>query len=189
MAKLSNSITIGCWVTFFVFWFFSALITKRVAEKKSFRSSLAYRIPFILGALMIWDPNLTHKMNLLVIPHTVATQTLGALGCLAGLFVALWARWTLAGNWSSTVTFKQDHELVRKGPYRFARHPIYTGILLMLLATVVQLGWLRCWIGLAFMFVALWIKLKQEEVLMLLHFPDTYPVYQKEVKALVPFVI
>ena len=54
---------------------------------------------------------------------------MGALVCLLGLFVTLWARWTLAGNWSSDVTFKQGHELIRTGPYRFVRHPIYTGIL------------------------------------------------------------
>jgi len=34
-----------------------------------------------------------------------------------------------------------------------------------------------------------WIKLKQEESLMLQHFPDEYPAYRKQVKALVPFVI
>jgi protein-S-isoprenylcysteine O-methyltransferase Ste14 len=189
MAKLANSITVGCWLALFAYWFFSALTAKAVAERKSFRSSLAYRVPFLFGAILIWDPRLFHKLNVLIIPHTVVSQALGALGCVAGLFVAIWARWTLAGNWSSNVTFKQGHELIKTGPYRFARHPIYTGILLMILATTVQLGWLRCWIGLAFMFVALWIKLKQEETLLLQHFPDTYPAYQKEVKALVPFVI
>jgi protein-S-isoprenylcysteine O-methyltransferase Ste14 len=39
------------------------------------------------------------------------------------------------------------------------------------------------------MFVAFWIKLRQEEVLMLQHFPNDYPVYKNRVKALVPFII
>jgi protein-S-isoprenylcysteine O-methyltransferase Ste14 len=37
--------------------------------------------------------------------------------------------------------------------------------------------------------LAFWIKLKQEETLLLRHFPDSYPIYQKQVKALVPFII
>jgi protein-S-isoprenylcysteine O-methyltransferase Ste14 len=68
--------------------------------------------------------------------------------CVGGLFVALWARKTLAGNWSSTVTFKKGHELVKTGPYRFTRHPIYTGLLLMGLGVTVEIGRLRCWLGL-----------------------------------------
>ena len=106
---------------------------------------------------------------------------------MLGLLVTLWARWTLAGNWSSDVTFKQGHELIRRGPYRFVRHPIYTGLLMMCLGTAIEIGHSR----LAGLLVAaaFWIKLKQEERLLLRHFPDEYPAYQKQVKAIVPFLI
>jgi protein-S-isoprenylcysteine O-methyltransferase Ste14 len=106
-----------------------------------------------------------------------------------GLVVTIWARRTLAGNWSSDVTFKQGHELVRRGPYRFVRHPIYTGLLVMGLGTAVNTGRLRCWLGIVVVGIGFWIKLKQEERLMLRHFPDEYPAYRKQVKALVPFII
>ena len=109
--------------------------------------------------------------------------------CALGLLVAIWARRTLAGNWSSDVTFKQGHELVKAGPYRFVRHPIYTGLLLMCLGSALDIGRLRGWLGLVLVFVGFWIKLKQEETLMLQHFPDDYPAYRKQVKALVPFVV
>jgi len=48
---------------------------------------------------------------------------MGASICVLGLLVTLWARWTLGGNWSSAVTFKKGHELIRTGPYRFVRIP------------------------------------------------------------------
>ena len=54
----------------------------------------------------------------------------------AGLIVALWARTILGTNWSSNVVLKEQHELIERGPYRFVRHPIYTGVLLMVLGTV-----------------------------------------------------
>jgi hypothetical protein len=93
------------------------------------------------------------------------------------------------GNWSATVTFKQGHELVQAGPYRFVRHPIYTGILLMILSSAIVQGRLQSWLGFLIMCAGFWIKLKQEESLMLRHFPDEYPAYRARVKALVPFLI
>jgi protein-S-isoprenylcysteine O-methyltransferase Ste14 len=52
-----------------------------------------------------------------------------------------------------------------------------------------EYGRLRCWIGVIVWGIGFWIKLRQEELLMLQHFPDEYPVYRRQVKALVPFVI
>ena len=47
----------------------------------------------------------------------------GAGVCVLGLLVTIWARWTLAGNWSSEVAFKKGHELVRTGPYSGSHRP------------------------------------------------------------------
>jgi protein-S-isoprenylcysteine O-methyltransferase Ste14 len=77
---------------------------------------------------------------------------------------------------------------VERGPYRFVRHPIYTSHLLMGLGTAIASGLLVAFAGLVFFFIGFWIKLKQEEGLLLRHFPDEYPAYKARVKALVPFV-
>ena len=55
--------------------------------------------------------------------------------------------------------------------------------------TSVLFGGLGGWLALPLMATAFWIKLKQEERLLLRHFPDEYPAYQKQVKAIVPFVL
>jgi len=128
-------------------------------------------------------------MNQPLIPHTDFTLALGAVICVFGLYVTIWARRTLAGNWSNDVTFKQGHELIRTGPYRFVRHPIYTGLLVMCLGSAIEIGRLRGLLGLLAVGIGFWIKLKQEERLMMRHFPDEYRVYRRQVKALVPFVI
>ena len=122
-------------------------------------------------------------------PHTNFTRMADCLICVLGLFVTIWARRVLAGNWSSDVTFKHGHELIKIGPYRFVRHPIYTGLLVMCLGTAIEIGKVRGWLALPLMVIAFWIKLKQEERLLLRHFPDEYPAYQKQVKSLVPFVV
>ncbi len=142
-----------------------------------------------LGWILLAYPLLPPPLNRRLISHTDWVLAIGAVICVFGLFVTLWARWTLAGNWSSDVTFKHNHELVKTGPYRFVRHPIYTGLLVMALGTAISAGRLRCWLGLVVVGIGFWIKLRQEERLMLRHFPDEYPAYRKQVKALVPFII
>jgi protein-S-isoprenylcysteine O-methyltransferase Ste14 len=104
-----------------------------------------------------------------------------------GLFLALWARGTLGKNWSGTVTFKENHELIERGPYALVRHPIYTAMLLMYLGTALALGRSGGLVGFPILFLSFWIKYRQEEALMLVHFGDQYRAYMKRVRALVPF--
>ncbi len=176
-----------CWVLFVVYWIVSALALKRTAERQSWTGKLAHRLPFWLGIILLFRPRET-PFGMVVIPHTAVTEWLAAAICGLGLLGAIWSRTTLAGNWSSDVEFKQGHTLIDRGPYRFARHPIYTSLLLMFLGTVIQSGRLAALAGLLLFFTALWIKLKQEERLLVRHFPDEYPTYIARVKALVPFV-
>jgi protein-S-isoprenylcysteine O-methyltransferase Ste14 len=101
----------------------------------------------------------------------------------------LWARFALGRNWSGQVTFKQDHELITTGPYALARHPIYTGMILMLLGTSVLVGHTVPFAFTAVLTFTLWIKSQVEEQLMLKHFPEAYPAYRSRVRALIPFVL
>jgi protein-S-isoprenylcysteine O-methyltransferase Ste14 len=109
--------------------------------------------------------------------------------CVIGLVFALWARVTLGRNWSGVVTLKEGHELVERGPYRFVRHPIYTGILTMFFATALAQGHLSGFVGTLLMFGSFWIKLRDEEKLMLLQFPERYADYRRRAKRIIPFVL
>lgn len=182
-------IIIACWWIFVIVWLINAFRTKRTAERKSLLSSLAYRIPTGAGWWLLLVPKLPDFMYRQVIPRTAFSKIVGTAACVIGLVFTLWARQSLAGNWSSDVTFKQNHELVRIGPYQFVRHPIYTGLLVMFLGTAIYIGEVRGVISLLLITFGFWIKLRQEERLLLRHFPDSYPAYQREVKALVPFII
>jgi protein-S-isoprenylcysteine O-methyltransferase Ste14 len=181
-------IILGCWLILIVYWFVSAFAAKQTAERNSLSSSLPYRILFVAGLVITIHSRFPGPLNLSLTPHNDFTDWLAAAVCVLGLLIALWSRWTLAGNWSSNVQFKEGHQLMRTGPYRFVRHPIYTGILLMCAAPPIQFGRLHHWLGFVLIAAGLWLKLRQEEALMLRHFPD-YAAYRKETKALVPFVI
>jgi protein-S-isoprenylcysteine O-methyltransferase Ste14 len=189
MEATTNSIIGVCWIIFVAYWTVSAARTKQIAEHQSPASAMAHRIPVVLGFILLISRRLPSPMNHLIVPHTDLAFVSGAVFCVLGLLICIWARRTLAGNWSSDVTFKQNHELVRTGPYRFVRHPIYTGLLAMCLGTAIEAGNLRCWIALLLMGIGFWIKLSQEERLMMRHFPEAYPLYKKQVKALVPWIL
>lgn len=171
-----------------MYWLISSYAVKATVERKTFGSSLSYRIPTIIGAILLAKLGNRTPLNILLTPQTLLTAWLGAAVCVMGLGIAIWSRWTLAGNWSSDVRFKQGHELMQTGPYRFVRHPIYTGIILMCFASALQFGSLHSWLGALLIGIGLWIKLSQEEKIMLQHFSE-YAAYRKRVKALVPFIL
>jgi protein-S-isoprenylcysteine O-methyltransferase Ste14 len=189
MSRASDHIILGCWIAFVVYWFISAQRVKAIAEKQSLPSALRHRLLVAGGWWLLAYQRFPPPLNSPVTPRTDLTQVIGAVICVAGILVTIWARRILAGNWSSDVTFKQGHELIKAGPYRFVRHPIYSGLLLMCLGTAIDIGQVRGWLGLVLVFSGFWVKLRQEETLLLRHFPDTYPAYRKEVKALVPFIL
>jgi protein-S-isoprenylcysteine O-methyltransferase Ste14 len=132
----------------------------------------------------------TRRINLdrAVLPHTLVTGIVADVLALVGLSLAIWARVTLGGNWSARVTLKENHELIQRGPYRLVRHPIYSGLLLMILGTAVLAGRVGGFIALAFCFCGFWVKLRQEERLLAQHLSG-YSEYMRRTKALVPFIL
>lgn len=144
-----------------------------------------------LGGVLMFSRQWRISQYLLDIKINTFTVKMGIvcdLICFLGLTICVWARHTIAGNWSSNVTFKENHELIQKGPYRYVRHPIYTGVLLMLASLAPILGTLNAYLAILVFFAVYWYKLRQEEILLTQHFPKEYPEYQSRVKALIPFI-
>jgi protein-S-isoprenylcysteine O-methyltransferase Ste14 len=88
--------------------------------------------------------------------------------------------------WSGSVTLKEEHVIVRTGPYGLTRHPIYTGLLLALIGTVLVRGTLGAVLGFFLIAIGIWVKVRQEEQLLISHFGDAYRAYRTAVPALVP---
>ena len=180
----------GCWILFSVIWLVAAFWTKRTVYQGSRLQLLRYTIPLLLGGyLLMKGDRLSDPLDYRVIPRVDALAWIGAGLCVGGVVFCIWARFTLGRNWSGVITFKGGHELITQGPYAIVRHPIYTGLLAMIVATAVVLGHLAGIIGLPLMIVSLWIKLRYEEKLMLQKFPEEYAAYQRRVKRLIPFLL
>jgi protein-S-isoprenylcysteine O-methyltransferase Ste14 len=177
---------LACWVLLALYWNLSARSVKPAAEVQDLPARLA-RIPVWLGFALFVAAGV-HPLGPVAIPRTALSNSVGVATCALGLFVAIWSRKTLGAEWSQDVELKQGHKLVVSGPYRFMRHPIYTGHLLMGLGTATVSGLVIAFVGLASFVAGFWIKLSQEERLLLRSFPDEYPAYKTRVKALIPYV-
>jgi protein-S-isoprenylcysteine O-methyltransferase Ste14 len=86
-------------------------------------------------------------------------------------------------------TIRQDHTITRTGPYRFVRHPIYSGILLGLTGTAIGVGYLIVVFCVILIFGLFVIKVRMEEKFLLEEFGEEYAQYKREVKALIPYVL
>lgn len=117
--------------------------------------------------------------------HTPWIRILGLAILLAATALTLWARLALGTMWSAAPTVKQEHRLRTSGPYGITRHPIYTGLLGMMLGSLLLAGG-RWILPFPVFLVLLEIKIHVEERLMLAEFPDDYPRYRQRVPQLVP---
>ena len=120
-------------------------------------------------------------------PANLVYPTIGVALLALGLAFSVWARRHLGRNWSAHVVVKEDHALIRTGPYRHVRHPIYTGILLAMLGMAVAIGEWRTLVGFAFMVLSFAMKSREEESRMRETFPE-YGEYERGTAALIPFV-
>lgn len=178
------------WLAWALYWFWSARGVKTAERTDSLVQMLPYRIPVVLGFALIFvrgngGPSWLYSH---MASAAAWAPPLGWLLVLLGLGFACWARVTLGRNWSATVQLKQEHELVVAGPYHIVRHPIYTGMLLGVLGTVLAIGAPICLLVPILIGGGFWFKLRHEEALMREQFGATYVDYMRRTKALIPGV-
>jgi protein-S-isoprenylcysteine O-methyltransferase Ste14 len=113
-------------------------------------------------------------------------RALGLAVLAASTVLTLWARLSLGTMWSLAPKVKGDHQLRTRGPYAVTRHPIYTGVLGMMLGATLLSG-IGQWIVLfPAGLIVLEVKIRMEERLMVATFPEQYRRYRRQVPQLVP---
>ncbi|MEW5833703.1 MAG: isoprenylcysteine carboxylmethyltransferase family protein [Pseudomonadota bacterium] len=177
------------WFVFIAYWAIQARAVKSTARSEpAIARLLKYWSPLIVGTLLIlpWRGAEGTLPRARFVPPNAWLPLSGALLVWAGVLFAIWARATLGRNWSAVVQVKQGHELVERGPYRWVRHPIYTGLLAAYLGTALALGEWRGLLGTAIVGVSFWFKLRLEERWMRDEFGARYEDYMRRTRALIP---
>jgi protein-S-isoprenylcysteine O-methyltransferase Ste14 len=176
------------WLGWVLSWIAAAAWSNRTEKRAGVGAELVYRAPMLAGAVLVFIP--AHQYDGPLRLWHVGWS--GAWICVAliaaGIAFAWWARIHLGRLWSGRITRKADHRVVDTGPYALVRHPIYTGLLLALLATVAAKGVAWGVVGFLLLLGGLWLKARQEEEWLRQELgAETYDAYRRRVPMLVPF--
>jgi len=170
------------WAAFWLYWLVAAFSMKR--GRVQWTRELRIRALLVVLAIVLLRLGVFRSNGLTGDPWRAG---LGLVFFALGLGLAVWARVHLGRNWGTPMTLKNDPELVTDGPYRFVRHPIYSGVLLAGLGTAVALTWT---LSIAVLLGGVYFVYSAtvEERNMAERLPETYPAYRRSTKMFVPFV-
>lgn len=188
MNALANLLIPAFWIGWALYWVWSSRGVKPVRRRESRASRAAHVVPLTLAAALLAVPALPGWLGEPCCAAGPGARATAVLLVAAGLAFSVWARRVLGGNWSASVTLKDDHEIVRSGPYRCIRHPIYTGLILALAGTALARAEWRGPVALVIAVAALWRKLQMEERWLTAEFGTRYADYRRQTHALFPFI-
>jgi protein-S-isoprenylcysteine O-methyltransferase Ste14 len=171
------------WIAVWIYWLAASAKTKPTRTRS--RSSIGFRVAVLLTVLAMIRVGVFRG-------HSPAMdnpwlQGIGLAVFLMGLAFAVWARVYLGRNWGTPMSQKVEPELITSGPYRYVRHPIYSGIILGMAGTAMAIS--IYWVVGVVMLGAYFIySASIEERNMARFFPEAYPAYKRSTKMLIPFV-
>jgi protein-S-isoprenylcysteine O-methyltransferase Ste14 len=175
-------LAISCaWLVFWIYWLVSA-----ASSKESVGGGWRTRLTGVSAVGVFVIAGVLRDGSLAV--HSLILGAIGALVFACGITLAVWARLHLGRNWGMPMTQRAEPELVTSGPYRFVRHPIYTGLLTALLGTALVnnlLGLIVVAVLVAYFYYCGTV----EERNLAATFPKAYPEYASRTKMLFPFLL
>jgi protein-S-isoprenylcysteine O-methyltransferase Ste14 len=180
-------LAVCCWIVLWLYWLFSARNQKTAKKREPSSERMRQILPMAACYLLLFEP-LT-GWGWLGVRFIVKRPDLGFVGLFLtalGVAFAIWARAHLGASWSAAVSIRSDHELVRAGPYRRIRHPIYTGMLLATLGTALVVGEIRALLAVAICFTAFYLKARKEERWLVQEFGDEFEIHARHTGMFLP---
>jgi protein-S-isoprenylcysteine O-methyltransferase Ste14 len=171
----------GAWLVFWIYWLASA-----ASGKESVSGGWRTRLTgvSVVGVFVI--AGALRDSSLAV--HSPVLAAIGAVLFAGGIALAVWARLHLGRNWGMPMTQRAEPELITSGPYRFVRHPIYSGLLTAMLGTALVNNLLGL-IVVALLVAYFYYSGTVEERNLTATFPTAYPEYKSRTKMLIPFLL
>ncbi|HXM60366.1 MAG TPA: isoprenylcysteine carboxylmethyltransferase family protein [Terriglobales bacterium] len=175
------------WYALLIYWALSALRLKRIKVSEDPASRLWHIGIMVLAFMLLYSDRLAlGPLGWRFAPQSALVWAPGILLTYVGAGLAIWARYSLGQYWSGRVTLKEDHQLIRVGPYAYVRHPIYSGLLLAMGGTALVVGEWRALVGVLLALFELSRKAAKEEALLATEFGDQYGEYRRQAGFLTP---
>jgi protein-S-isoprenylcysteine O-methyltransferase Ste14 len=177
----------GLWLLFSLYWSAAARNSAAAKSSESRRSTLLHQLLLNVALLLLFIP--VPGLNYRFLPGGRFLALFGLAVQAAFVLLAVWARGHLGRNWSAEVRVATGHELVRTGPYRLLRHPIYSAMFGMSIGTAIVFGKLHALVGVGLLTIAYRRKIRLEEERMTEEFGAAYEEYRRRSWALIPWVL
>ena len=175
------------WLAWLISWFAAAVWSGRTVKRPALRRELWYRVLTMTGAVLMFGMVGMRRYDIALWRLNGGIGWLFAAITVAGMLFMWWARLHLGRLWSSSVTRKSDHSVIDTGPYAIVRHPIYTGLLLAIGATVCVRASAQTVAGAALIATGIYIKARVEEQFLREQLgEEAYDAYARRVPMLVP---
>src|SRR5215469_5049365 len=181
-----SGLLIGSCFGVFVLYMAVEAVRVRKGEKRRFEVRFWLFAVFVVLALVFrgW---FAERSGSVVWAQTMTTNILADLATVLGLILVIQSRRALGQNWSSEVVIQEKHELIEKGLYAYIRHPLYSGLILMLMGVALYYGRTAWIIIFVCSFFGFYFKSRMEERLLTKTFP-AYSEYKRRTKALIPLI-
>ena len=132
---------------------------------------------------------LSHKTFFPILGNSTENFILGAIIIVVGISLRIWSVRTLGQFFRSTVMVQEKHLVISHGPYKYVRHPSYSGVLIAILGVGIGTGnWLSLLVMFLLIFIGLLYRIKIEEKVLSTELGETYRNYMRHTKKLIPFV-
>jgi protein-S-isoprenylcysteine O-methyltransferase Ste14 len=182
------AIVMLCWLVFAAFFFFRKH-PPQALERKRERSFVVGIVLQAVGYATVWSfqrPSYSAIAEMNVITeYLLAAFTVGI--AVGSVWLVMSAVRTLGKQWSVAARLVEGHSLIVLGPYKLVRHPIYTGMFGMLLATGLAISH---WAALPPAVIIFWLgttlRTRSEDKLLREEFGEAYEKYAREVPAVIP---
>jgi protein-S-isoprenylcysteine O-methyltransferase Ste14 len=175
------------WIVFVIYWIVGAIKTRATREKESFISRFVVLLLEITGYAMVFsDTAGIGFLGTRFIPRNLLSAILGVVLTWSGVGLAIWARYHLAEYWSARITIKEDHKLIRTGPYSHLRHRIYSGLVLATIGSALVIDKWRCILGFCLVLSGYCLKAMKEETMLSEQFGDAFGEHQNHAGFLIP---
>jgi len=177
------------WIAWLISWVAGSFWSGRTEKHATTSGSRAYLVAIIAGGLLLtpWTAQVLALEPLWPVGNGTA-YGLASL-TLMGALITWWARIHLGRLWSNSITRKEGHRIIDSGPYGVVRHPIYSGLIISILATGVAVATPAALLGALLIAFGLFQKARIEERFLTAELgADAYGRYCRRVPMLVPFL-
>ena len=180
----------GAWLVFLAYWIYSGQKLKDIKQREPGAERIVYLVVMVSAYFLLFEDTFNlGPLDRRIVPDSAFLGISGVALSAVGVGFAIWARKHLGENWSATVTLKKDHELIRTGPYRRVRHPIYSGMLLAMIGVVLVLGEIRGLLGFFIAAGSFYFKARKEERFLSAEFGPAFTEHTRSTGMFLPRLI